>query len=541
MRTLNFRNIRNIALAGVISLSAASCDHDLDIEPKYDVVSANVYRDFGNYKSILAKMYAGYAVTGQQGPAGRPDISGIDEGFSNYLRQYWQAQELPTDEAIIAWNDGNLRDLHDMDWTPGNEFLRALYNRIFYQVSLTNEFIRETQDGLLSERGITGANLEEAKRFRAEARFLRALSYWHALDLYGNVPFVTEEDRVGSFLPEQTTRTELFSYVESELLAIENELGEPGFEYGRADKAAAWTLLAKLYLNAEVYTGQGRYADAVTYSRKVIDSGRFQLEAEYSHLFLADNHTTSEIIFPITFDGMRTTTWGGMTYLVHAPVGGSMDAAAFGINGGWGGLRTTKNIVELFPSTNATPDERAMFHTDGQSLEIADIFTFTEGYPITKYKNVNRAGQAGSDPSGNHPDTDFPMFRLADVYLMYAEAVLRGGGGSVADALGYVNQLRRRAYSNAAGTMRDNGGAINQGQLTLDFIINERARELKWEGHRRTDLIRFNRFTSATYVWPWKGGVPEGRGVEEFRRLYPIPSTDLTANPNLTQNPGYTR
>ncbi|WP_299991554.1 RagB/SusD family nutrient uptake outer membrane protein [uncultured Pontibacter sp.] len=541
MKTLNFRNIRNIALAGVLSLSAASCDHSLDIEPKYDVVSANVYRDFANYKSILAKMYAGYAVTGQQGPAGRPDISGIDEGFSNYLRQYWQAQELSTDEAIIAWNDGNLRDLHDMDWTPANEFLRALYNRIFYQVSLTNEFIRETQDAQLSERGITGANLEEARRYRAEARFLRALSYWHALDLYGNVPFVTEQDRVGSFFPEQTTRADLFSYVESELLAIESELGEPGFEYGRADKAAAWTLLAKLYLNAEVYTGQGRYADAVTYSRRVIDSGRFQLEAEYNHLFLADNNTSSEIIFPITFDGLRTTTWGGMTYLVHAPVGGNMNAAAFGINGGWGGLRTTKNIVELFPSTNATPDERAMFHTDGQNLEIADIFTFTDGYPITKFKNVNRAGQAGSDPSGNHPDTDFPMFRLADVYLMYAEAVLRGGGGSAADALDYVNQLRRRAYTDAAGNVRGNGGAISQGQLTLDFIINERARELKWEGHRRTDLIRFNRFTSATYVWPWKGAVPEGRGVEEFRRLYPIPSTDLTANPNLTQNPGYTR
>ncbi|EJF09104.1 MULTISPECIES: RagB/SusD family nutrient uptake outer membrane protein [Pontibacter] len=541
MKTLNFRNIRNIALAGVLSLSAASCDHSLDIEPKYDVVSANVYRDFANYKSILAKMYAGYAVTGQQGPAGRPDISGIDEGFSNYLRQYWQAQELSTDEAIIAWNDGTLRDLHDMDWTPANEFLRALYNRIFYQVSLTNEFIRETQDAQLSERGITGANLEEARRYRAEARFLRALSYWHALDLYGNVPFVTEQDRVGSFFPEQTTRADLFSYVESELLAIESELGEPGFEYGRADKAAAWTLLAKLYLNAEVYTGQGRYADAVTYSRRVIDSGRYQLEAEYGNLFLADNHTSSEIIFPITFDGLRTTTWGGMTYLVHAPVGGNMNAAAFGINGGWGGLRTTKNIVELFPSTNATPDERAMFHTDGQNLEIADIFTFTDGYPITKFKNVNRAGQAGSDPSGNHPDTDFPMFRLADVYLMYAEAVLRGGGGSAADALDYVNQLRRRAYTDATGNVRGNGGAISQGQLTLDFIINERARELKWEGHRRTDLIRFNRFTSATYVWPWKGAVPEGRGVEEFRRLYPIPSTDLTANPNLTQNPGYTR
>jgi starch-binding outer membrane protein, SusD/RagB family len=543
MKTLNFRIIRNVALAGVISLSAASCDHSLDIEPKYDVVSSNVYRDFANYKPILAKVYAGYAVTGQQGPAGRPDISGIDEGFSNYLRQFWQAQELTTDEAIIAWNDGNLRDLHDMDWTPANEFLRALYNRIYYQVSLTNEFIRELQDGQLDARGISGANREEARRFRAEAQFLRALSYWHAMDLYGNVPFVTENDRVGSFFPEQINRADLFKYVEEQLLSIENEMGEPGFEYGRADKAALWTLLTKLYLNAEVYTGTARYADAVTYARKVIDSGRYQLEPEYNHLFLADNHTSREIIFPITFDGLRTTTWGGMTYLVHAPVGGNMNAAEFGINGGWGGLRTTKNIVDLFPSTNGDPDERAMFHTNGQSKEIADIFTFTDGFPITKYRNVTRTNQPGSDRSGNHPDTDFPMFRLADVYLMYAEAVLRGGGGSVADALDYVNQLRRRAYTLANGDPRQNGvsGTISQGQLTLDFILNERGRELKWEAHRRTDLIRYNRFTSANYVWPWKGAVPEGRGVEEFRRLFPLPSTDLTANPNLTQNPGYTR
>jgi hypothetical protein len=264
----------------------------------------------------------------------------------------------------------------------------------------------------------------------------------------------------------------------------------------------------------------------------VINAG-YTLEPQYAHLFLTDNNKSNEIIFPITFDGLKTNTWGGMTYLVHAPVGGNMNASAFGINGGWGGLRTTKNIVNLFSDISGNTDKRAMFHTSGQNLEIEDIFTFTDGYPITKYKNVNSTGQPGSDPTGNHPDTDFPMFRLADVYLMYAEAVLRGGtGGSVAQALQYVNDLRQRAYSGSSGN-------ISQGQLTLDFIIDERARELKWEGHRRTDLIRFDRFTSAAYVWPWKGAVKEGRGVEAFRTLFPLPTTDLTANPNLKQNTGY--
>ncbi len=533
---MNTRFIKNIALAGVITLTAVACDHSLDITPKYDVVSSKVYQDFNNYKPILAKLYAGYAVTGQQGPAGRPDIGGIDEGFSNYLRQYWQAQELTTDEAIISWNDGNLRDLHDMDWTSTNEFLRALYDRIFYQVSLTNEFIRETTDGKLGERGITGADLEQAKYFRAEARFLRALSYWHALDLYGNVPFVTEEDKVGFFLPEQTNRQDLFNYIEAELLDIEDDLVAARMnEYARADQAAAWTLLTKLYLNAEVYTGQAKYTEAITYAQKVIDAG-YTLEEDYDYLFLADNHESTEIIFPIAFDGLRTTTWGGMTYLVHAPVGGNMTASEFGINGGWAGLRTTKNIVNLFDDPSGNTDDRANFHSSGQNLEIDDIFTFTEGYAITKYKNVTKEGVKGSDPAGDHPDTDFPMFRLADVYLMYAEAVLRGGqGGSITDAVGYINELRERAYNGSSE------GNITQSQLTLPFIIDERARELVWEGHRRTDLIRFDRFTGSNYVWPWKGGVKEGTGVEDFRTLFPLPNTDLTANPNLEQNDGYTR
>lgn len=529
---MNIRFIKNIAIAGTLVVTSVACDHSLDITPKYDVVSAKVYQDFSNYKPILAKLYAGYAVTGQQGPAGRPDIGGIDEGFSNYLRQYWQAQELTTDEAIIGWNDGNLRDLHDMDWTSSNEFLRALYDRIFYQISLTNEFIRETTDAKLGERGITGANLEEAKKFRAEARFLRALSYWHALDMYGNVPFVTEEDKVGFFLPQQINRATLFSYVESELKAVENELvAARQNEYGRADQAAAWTLLTKLYLNAEVYTGQAKYTEAVTYAQKVINAG-YTLEPDYDHLFLADNHKSNEIIFPITFDGLRTSTWGGMTYLVHAPVGGNMNPAEFGINGGWSGLRTTKNIVNLFSDLSGNTDDRANFHTSGQSLEINDIFTFTDGYPITKYRNITSTGAVGSDQAGNHPDTDFPMFRLGDVYLMYVEAVLRGGNGGSTSPLQLVNALRQRAYHGDTGN-------ITQSQLTLPFIIDERARELKWEAHRRTDLIRFGRYTSDNYVWPWKGAVQAGRGVEAFRRLFPIPNTDITANPNLKQNPGY--
>jgi hypothetical protein len=531
--------MKTISLVTLV-LFFASCTKTLDRKPFYDVTSATVYDNFSNYKSILAKLYAGLAVSGQQGPSGRPDIFGIDEGFSSYLRQYWQLQELSSDEAVIGWNDGTIKDLHNMTWTPANEFIRMMYDRIFYQVSLCNEFLRETTDGKLSARKISGSDLIEAKKFRNEARFLRALSYYHAIDLFGNVPFVLETDPIGSFFPSQITRANLFAWLETELKELETLLTPARQnEYGRADQAAAWFLLAKLYLNASVYTGTGRLNDCIAYCNKIINSD-FTLTAQYRYNFLADNHTSPELIFSVNFDGLRTKSWGAMTYLVHAPVGGNMNPAQFGINGGWGGLRTTKNIVNLFPSTTGVPDARGMFHTSGQNLEIVDISTFTDGYPITKYRNVTQSGAAGSDPQGNFPDTDFPLFRLADVYLIYAEAVVAGGsGGSASTALNYVNALRQRAYGNTSGN-------ITATDLTLDFILKERARELNWEAHRRQDLIRFEKYagfagyyTGSAYVWPWKGGVAGGVGVGSHRTLYPIPSTDIAANPNLVQNNGY--
>jgi len=594
-----------------------------------------VYDTPDDFRQVLAKLYAGYAVTGQEGPAGQADIQGIDEGFSSYIRQLWVHQVLPTDEAVVAWNDPGLPEFNFQNWGASNDFVMAMYSRIFYQVALSNEFIREANKR--DESAI--------QTYKAEARFLRALSYWHALDLFGgNVPFVTEEDPVGSFMPDATNPQDLFTYIESELLDILNMMSEPGaVEYGRADRAAAWTLLAKLYLNAEVYIGQPRYDDALDYATRVIDQGGFSLDENYEYLFLADNGQSNEIILPIRQDGENLRTYGGTTFIVHAAVGGSMSASSFGIDGGWAGHRTTPEFVELFDASDyfagvqtdnasgndeifvvggfqtaggyggdwtpadapplvsvnnddvytgvvyftgagtefkftrernwengdwgaedgtlvaggsniAAPgagvytitvnlnemtfsieegaaENRALFYTDGQSLEIEDYRDFTQGYAVSKWKNVDRNGVA--PPRTDFVYTDFPMFRLADVYLIYAEATLRGASsGDVNRAVSLVNSLRERAFGGPEAN-------ISVDDLDLDFILDERGRELFWEGHRRTDLRRFGKFTGDEYIWSWKGGEQNGTATNDIYEIFPIPASDINSNLNLTQNPGY--
>jgi len=518
-----------ISLMLLIFLGAACTD--LDVQPETQVTAATIFDDPTSYQAFIAKLYAGLAVTGQQGPAGRPDIQGIDEGFSSYLRQYWGAQELSTDEAVIGWGDAGLPDFHYHTWTPANNFLTAMYNRVFYQVSLANEFLRETTDGKLNERGVDATLKATIQNYRAEARFLRALSYWHGMDLFGNVPLYDETFAIGNDAPNQASRAEIFAFIESEIKAIEDQMVASGVQqYGRASQAAAWMLMAKLYINAEVYIGQARYTEAITYLNKIINSGAFSLKPNFQENFMADNHTSPELIFSILFDGLRTRTWGGMTFLINASLGGSMNTRDFGMAGGWWGTRTTSAIVDLFPDETGTIDERAIFFTTDKTKEITNISDYNSGYSAPKFINKTSAGADGQD--GTHPDTDFPLFRLADVYLMYAESVLRGGaGGDIGTAVNYVNQLRERAYNNTNGN-------ITSTDLTLQFILDERGRELMWEGHRRTDLIRFNQFTE-NGIWPWKGNVPAGKTTEKFRDLFPIPSTELISNPNLKQNTGY--
>jgi len=531
-----FKNIPYLLLI-ILALNTilTSCSNDLEVMPKDDdeFLSEQFFTSPSSYKQVLAKLYSGLYVGGNDGD-GNPDISGIGGDFSSYLRLLFIMQEITTDEAIISWADGTLPTMNSQRWASNNEFLYGIYSRAFYEISLSNEFLRQTTEEKLIARGVDANLKAEIVTYRAEARFLRAFSYTQLMDLFGNVPITTENDPVGFFYPVQKTRSEVFTYVESELKDLESSLKDSKTnEYGRIDKTAAKFLLAQIYLNSVVYTGENKYNEAITLTNEIITSSGYSFaEVPYRFLFTADNNRNgaqTETIFPVVADGNAIRAGGGgMSFILHASIGGSMDAAAQGMDGGWAGLRTRKEFVQSFPDVTATGDSRGTFYTDGQTLDIANIGTFTDGYAVTKYTNVNSNGTAAQ--RNDMPDTDFPMFRLSDVYLMYAEATLRGGAsGNSTLALTYINKIRARA----------NAAPIGAGSLTLDFILAERGRELFWECHRRTDLIRFDKFTGGDKIWQWKGGVQNGTSTESFRNLMPIPATAIQANPTLQQNPGY--
>lgn len=517
--------IKRIIQLSVLTFCAllTSCFGDLDVAPiDKDVTSSkNVYNSPLAYKQGLAKLYASFILTGQQGPAGNSDINTSDEGNSSFLRMMWNMEELTTDEAVWTYpNDfgGTIFNLHNHSWLPTDGVGEFAFARIINSVVLANEYIRAT----------AGKSDADLVLYNKEARFLRALAYYYGINLFGRMPFVTEDDLPGAFLPDEILREDLFLYVESELKDIQDDLGAPRFEYGRADQAACAMLLAKLYMNAEVYLGVGndRYTDAITELNKVIASG-YTLSPKYQHNFMADNNTSPEIILGFTSDSEYSKSYSAVWTMIMGAAGNSGTT-----NLGWDGLRTTKALVNKFAPT----DNRGDYFIDeagGQKLEIDALNVATDGYGVYKFRNVTSTGGSGDPANTGFVNTDYPLFRLADAYLMYAEAVERGGtGGDAATAVGYINQLRNRPGEVAIGN-------ITTGDLDLDFILDERARELYWEGHRRTDLIRFGKFSGGTYLWPWKGGVKDGAATPAFRDLFPVPAADRVLNPKLGQNDGY--
>ncbi len=560
---MNLRYFKNIIPAATLLLSVAglsSCTGDLDvtpIDPSKTMVPDEV--------ALYTKCYANMALQGQTGANGDCDIDGLDGGTAGFVRQLFNSNELTTDEAICAWGDPGIPAFNYNQWDASHPMLRGFYYRLYTGIAFCNHYL-EVCEGMDPVH-------------EAEVRFIRALYYYHLMDAFGNVPFATQ---LMTTSPEQIHRADLFKWIEEELLAVKDQLITPAArkdtdnDYGRADQDAANLLLARLYLNAEVYTGTARWSDAQEYAEKVINGphklwtqGTNQYSA-YQMLFMGDNGSNGasvEAILPLLQDGIKTTAWCTSLFLAASTWKSDMDLSLYRVNGAeiwlpykkyeadtvlvknyafatselWAGNRARSSLVmKFFPHADAPAanliqmpeiagDDRALFFSIDREMVVNTPTEFTSGFSVGKFRNTYATG--GNPHNSQFMDTDFFLMRAAEAYLIAAECDARLHNGYTSDkGAGYINALRQRAH------------AYTRGGYTTDEILDERSRELYFEGFRRTDLIRYGYFggtNSGRYLWEWKGGSQNGASFSADLNLFAIPDEDMNANPNLVQNPGY--
>jgi hypothetical protein len=537
--------IKKFSILGIVlsALMATSCVNDLNVTPKdpNSIMAGNLNSDPVYMKEALGKIYASFIISGQGSNLG-DDITASDGNFFTTMRALWNCQEITTDEAICAWGDVGIADLNTQTWNSSNPFLTALYQRLSLSITYANDFISKT-------KGNTDPNIV---RYNAEARFLRALAYSWDIDLFGNPPFTTDADGVGKFFPKQIERAKLFNFIVSELKAIDANLGEPKFSYPEADKAAAWMLLARMYLNAQVYTGTAKWDSCKMYCDKVIDSKKYSLAANYRQNFSADNdgNHNPEMIFAWEQDGIHTQGYVGTTFIIESSSDATYiraeDYHGLTSNTNWNGNRTRKQFMNLLVDTLATYGnvpipasdptfskckDKRVYLKQKKSINIPSASSSGDyGVGVYKFTAKNTDGSQAADYNPAFASTDFPIFRYADALLMRAEALYHLG--NKADAIKDINAIRTRAFG-------DSSGNITEAQLNDQFLLNERGREFYYEAQRRTDLVRFGQFSNGTYLWAWKGGVYNGTPTDNHLNLFPIPGDEVAANPNIKQNPGY--
>lgn len=552
--------IKTIA-AAVLTVGLTGCVNDLDIS-SIDPQSSPEADPMG----LLAKCYATLGLTGQDGGSGNGDLSD-DEGESGFYRTTFNLQELPTDEVMWAWQtDQDIPQITMINWNSSSIRVQWAYTRLTYDITLFNNYLTTVPDN------------EENKVNRAEVRFLRALHYWYLLDLFGKAPFKTEFNI--DQLPVEYSGAEMYDWLDKELTEIEPQMAEVGAycnsqNFGRADRGAAYMLHARLALNSEVYT-KGAVKDfdkAIDYCDKLINSGAYDLSRQakggnsgYAQLFMADNdenpEAMQEIILPIRQDGLRTRQYGGSLMLIAGARSSQMPN--YGLKETWTCLFAREAMTKkFFSSTDDVPlakeaaddkasqeevaqkdaengttvadvisragDDRALLYSGcangKRKIKTDEVSGFTDGLSLVKWTNLRSDGTAGSDPSW--PDTDIPLFRLAEAYLTRAEAKWRKSG-RLDDALDDINELRRRANTRTLPSITSE----------MD-ILDEWCREFYMEGRRRSDLVRFGCFAGSKYIWDWKGGVADGTTVDSHFNVYPIPADDIRNNKNLKQNEGY--
>lgn len=544
------RNMKHIAwIAAGASMLFTACIGDLDTLPlnPSDSTSETVYgADESGYIAGLTKLYFNFVSNETT------DLQVSDAGASELVRAFWTVQEVTSDACKCAWeNDAWVRAMNTNTWSDAdNDATYAVYVRTLQGIAYTNEYLRQTASDRLSDRGVSSELAAKIQGFRAEARFLRAYFYWMALDVFGDVPFTTENSPFGGGVnPKQASRKDVFDYCISELTALaadDSPMPAARSNYPRADKGAVLGLLARMYLNAEVYTGTPMWQEAKDACEDIFTMG-YSLCPEYADLFRGDNgenpEALNEVLFGISYDAEQTQSYGGTSYLTLAAIAAtdvSSTQMINGVNNGWGGIRVPYEYVEKYfnvrnadysAGTYDVNDKRGrMFYIKGRSESMdGALYVFLNGWSCLKFNNIphnmDQDSYLETAASKAYSDIDFPMIRLGEIYLIYAEACMNLGQANT--ALPKVQELAARA------------GVTAPTSITQEWLIEERARELMWEGHRRTDLIRYGKFTSSSFLWTYKGGSFSGQGFDGHMKIFAIPASELASNPELHQNPGY--
>lgn len=544
------RNMKHIAwIAAGASMLFTACIGDLDTLPlnPSDSTSETVYgADESGYIAGLTKLYFNFVSNETT------DLQVSDAGASELVRAFWTVQEVTSDACKCAWeNDAWVRAMNTNTWSDAdNDATYAVYVRTLQGIAYTNEYLRQTASDRLSDRGVSSELAAKIQGFRAEARFLRAYFYWMALDVFGDVPFTTENSPFGGGVnPKQASRKDVFDYCISELTdlaADDSPMPAARSNYPRADKGAVLGLLARMYLNAEVYTGTPMWQEAKDACEDIFTMG-YSLCPEYADLFRGDNgenpEALNEVLFGISYDAEQTQSYGGTSYLTLAAIAAtdvSSTQMINGVNNGWGGIRVPYEYIEKYfnvrnadysAGTYDVNDKRGrMFYIKGRSESMdGALYVFLNGWSCLKFNNIphnmDQDSYLATAASKAYSDIDFPMIRLGEIYLIYAEACMNLGQANT--ALPKVQDLAARA------------GVTAPTSITQEWLIEERARELMWEGHRRTDLIRYGKFTSSSFLWTYKGGSFSGQGFDDHMKIFAIPASELASNPELHQNPGY--
>ena len=520
MRTLKYKYYISATLVSLM-LSGTSCIGDLDTVPlsPTEQTSDNV---FGNeeitYVESLAKIYAGMAIGGNKGGDSDQDVAGIDGGSqASFLRVLWNMQELPTDMAHCAWSDPGIPGFNQVSWGADSPWIKGSYYRLFYQINLSNAFLRETTDEKLAERRCDAALVDKMKEYRAEARFLRALNYWYLLDLYRNVPLVTEDSAIGEkVLPSQVTPQELYDFIETELTESLKGLPTRTTQFGRFDKGLAYTILMKYYMHEKNWA-------------KAEECGRELLKAEYGYglmdryadIFTLENEGNKEIIFACTEErGTNLQLWHDHALPGNYPTKNTSIQK-------WDGYKVPWPFYRTFEEG----DDRLSVLV-GEYVG-TDGVLFNEESDIAKHGNLYSGAvpvKYGEDPesTGDGSQIDLVVYRYADVLTLLSEAIVRKGNAVTSEALDLLNQVRVRAKLNPY-TMGDVKGVDD----FLQKVLDERGHELWFEGVRRSDLIRHGQFIQNA----------RDRGCtttkDEFV-LFPLPQAVINEGKGkIVQNPGY--